>query len=175
MNQQRNNEEMDQRGTIVKSYDNNGNRIVEPLEVLRLFDRNTKGHLGLGIQAEPLDASKSVLESGVRKWLDQNGDGILSTEDKQNAPERLREKDADMDDRLYAVDFRAAVATMGMMPMNYQTRRRGPSPLRAIHADTEWSSVRADLEEIYAFGSEVAPDDFSERGEMFTTLDSDDD
>ncbi len=178
INEQQNNGEMEQRETILKSYDRNGNRIVEPTEILRLFDRNTKGYLGLGIQAEPLDASKSVLESGVRKWLDQNGDGILSTEDKQNAPARLRDRDADQDDRLYAVDFREAPAAMGMMPMNYQPRRRGPSPLRAIHDDLgvdEWRSVQTDLEEIYAFGSEIAPDDFAERRDLFTSLDDNED
>ncbi len=171
--------EGDQAKTIIRSYDANSNDVVEPEEFTRFLGRNQRNVGELVVEAEAFDPFKRVAQSGIRKWLDKNGDGILSNEDKQNAGERLMMRDADEDRRLFAVDFAGATAAAGMANpnqamMQYQ-RRRGPEPVRIIHDDLDWGQLRVDMEEIYAYGNPLTEEDFGESGHIFSNLDSDGD
>ncbi len=161
------------RQTVAMSYDANSNKLVEDSELLRVLGRSFRSHDGLVIQTEPFDPFQRVANSGLYRWLDASGDGILSTEDKRNAAARLRLRDADDDGRLWPGDFTSTeVPTHMNMGMTYQ-RPRGPVAARAITADTEWGQLLTDLEEIYSFGSALQPLDFASSQKLYAALDTD--
>ncbi len=162
----------DQQSTIARSYDANGDGQVQPDELLRLMGRNQDSWSGLMIQASPVDSMQAINRSPLRRWLDQNGDGILSESDRATAAMRLRQRDDDDDDLLFAADFGPPpVSTDGPA---YQ-QRKGPRLVRIIDPQTNWSRVLADLEDIYAFGSALTAADLGDQCQLFDQLDENND
>ncbi len=166
-----------QRRTIAMSYDGDGDGHVSEEELQRFFGRNLPGEGGFQISGRSFDPFQRIAESPVTRWLDRNGDGVIATEEKRQASQRLRERDADDDGRLWPDDFAASeFESDTSMNGRYGSRTTsGPRPVRLIGADVEWNDVLNELEQVYAFGSPLTREDLGTSGRLFDWLDIDDD
>ncbi len=166
-----------QRQNLANSYDQDGNGRVAAEELLRFLSRNLPGEEGFQVSSTSFDPFRRTANSPLTRWIDRNSDGVITTEEKRSAPQRLRELDADDDGRLWSRDF----ASRGMDGEDAARNRygsattSGPRPVRIIGKDIEWNDVKNDLEQIYAFGSPLTRDDLGASTRLFDWLDLDDD
>ncbi len=101
------------RSMVAKAYDSNNNGIVEPTELIRFLNRNVGGQEFVTVVAPQDPADDST--GSVFSWLDRDGDRILSKTELLAVQQRLRQRDADGDGRIWLNDFRGQIPGMPNM------------------------------------------------------------
>lgn len=157
-----------QRQEVVRNYDINRNDRVDRNEVPGFLSENAGSSRVFTVTS--MDAESDPGTSAVFRWLDLDNDRRLSAAEIDSAARRLRLLDAN-DDDIIAADELAPNEDQGMP----RQRRRRFVQRTAIQLGehTDWSKLLYALEEKYAYGNPLVPDDFELPGGMFESLDQD--
>jgi Ca2+-binding EF-hand superfamily protein len=147
------------REMVTAAYDVNNNETVEPAELIRFINRDHDGQGFLTV----VDTATDAYDPNVStfEWLDKNKNGRLDKTEVENAPARLRMRDADGDGRVWTSDFRPLTAAMPSM-MQRRPRARKKTQVFVIGDRTNWDQLLYAMEATYAYGDELMVDDLPE-------------
>ncbi len=160
---------------LIRAYDSIVNGRVDREELPRYLTSNMGTSQSLDLQTSNYHREFNRIDSPVRKWLDRDGDRVLSVAEIEQAPGRLRTRDADNDEILLAADFRDAPASPNSMQQSPRMRSYGPNAARHLGPRTDWNQVQYELRELYARTGELADEDFPLTPALYAQLDLDED
>lgn len=158
---------------ILELYDTNRDGTVNRAEVPRFLTRNAGGARPFSVRGTSDFRFTSRYESPLWNLLNTDGDRhSISAEEIAAAPSRLRSRDTDDDDVVVPADLAASSNLMpGEMPV--RRRERGPTAARLLASDANWDMIRVDLDNQYALGGNLSPNDFPWTPMLFSQLDTD--
>jgi Ca2+-binding EF-hand superfamily protein len=160
----------EQRIQLIEMYDTNRNRIVDHDELPRFLTRNVGGSRSFSLRSSNEFRSTNRTRSPVRRLLDADHNGAITTDEMQAAPSRLFDRDADDDEIVTLADMKNTVAR-AQPQMSNQRRVNSPDTAISISPRTRWGYVSYALQETYAYGERVAADDIPLTPEVVELLD----
>ncbi len=150
-----------QRRQVLETYDADRDNRVDRGEVAPFLTQDMAGTGAFTLTSSNQFRDENRSRSPVWKWLDQEENGVLSSAEIAQAPLRLRLRDADNDDLVYAVDFKTADEVMSdrLMAASALSRRGfGPDSAMVLGPKANWDLIAASLQELYAYDRQGAED-----------------
>jgi Ca2+-binding EF-hand superfamily protein len=158
---------------IIQQYDLNGNGLVDRTELPRFLTRNAGGARAFSIRSLEQFHGRNRRGSPTWQAIDADDDGELTAAELQQAFAQLKLHDADDDEILLVDELRP---TADVDPNNgMRTRGQLGDFARLLGEHANWDSIRTALEQQYALGGNLGPDDFLLMSEVFQQLDTDKD
>lgn len=158
---------------ITQQYDPNGNGLVDRAELPRFLTRNAGGARAFSVRSVEQFHGRNRRGSPAWQALDADDDGELSAEELQQAATQLKLRDSDDDEILLIDELRP---TSAVDPnSNMRTRGQLGDFARLLGEHANWDSVRTALEQQYAGGGNLGPDDFLLMSDVFQQMDLDKD
>lgn len=158
---------------IIQQYDLNGNGLVDRTELPRFLTRNAGGARAFSIRSLEQFHGRNRRGSPTWQAIDADDDGELTKEELQQAFAQLKLHDADDDEILLIDELRP---TIDVDPNNgMRTRGHLGDFARLLGEHANWDSIRTALEQQYALGGNLGPEDFLLMSEVFQQLDMDKD
>jgi len=151
-------EDEGQRGQLIETYDNNRNGLVERDELPRFLSRNVGNSQPFSLRSSNEYRDDNRSRSPVRRLLDRDHDGAITDAEMDQVPTLLFQRDADDDEILTAADFKEQLEPM-QPEMSNRRRLTAPDTAIALHERTRWPGVLYALQEMYAYGERIGPDD----------------
>jgi len=162
----------DQRRQLLRMYDRNNDGLVDRDELPRFVTRNAGGSKSFSLLSSNLYRTSNRSRSPVRLLIDRDLDGAITAGEMAAAPSFLRSRDAD-DDRMLAPSDFDPQSMQQTGPMLNRSRVADPDTAVLLDADPNWGSVRARLEEAYAFvGENLRSTDWPQAADLFQRLDA---
>lgn len=163
-------EDADQKMRLVEMYDTNRNSLVDRDELPRFLTRNVGGSRPFSLRSSNEFRGDNRTRSPVRRLLDVDHDGAITTDEMQAAPQRFFDRDADDDEILVLADFKDTVEEL-QPEMSNQRRVNAPDTAILIDARTRWGYVSYALQETYAYGERIRAGDMPLTPELVALLD----
>ena len=160
-----------QRRQFIQRYDTNVDGLVDRDEVPRLVTRNRAGGRAFSLRRSKSARDMSRLESPVRRWLDTDGDSVLSADEMAAAPTRLRSRDENDDDIVQLADF-TDPSPLGQRETRV-ARRADPDAAMMLQPRPAWNSILYAMEAVYAHGGDLNAASFPLLPGLFEKLDAD--
>ena len=164
-------EDDEQMTQLIEMYDTNRNSLVDRTELPRFLTRNVAGSRSFSLRSSNEFRGDNRTRSPVRRLLDIDRNGAITTEEMAAAPSRLFDRDADDDEILVLTDIKDTVEQM-QPQMSNQRRVNAPDTAISIHDRTRWGYVSYALQETYAYGDRVGADDIPLTPELVELLDA---
>ena len=156
---------------IIQQYDQNGNGLVDRGELPRFLTRNAGGARAFSVRSLEQFHGRNRRGSPAWRAVDADNDGYLTATELQQAFAQLKLHDADDDEVLLIDELRP---TADIDPgSNMRTRGQLGDFARLLGEHANWDSIRTALEQQYALGGNLGPDDFLLMGEVFQQMDLD--
>ncbi len=135
---------------LLEKYDVIKNGRVDKDELPRFFSDDRGATKAFSLLAPGRAAGSPGEDSVILAWLDADGDGQLSAEERSQAKAQLRIRDSDDDRVLSASELMPQMDTRmaGMMPMKRPSN--GPPSGMLLGPSPRWETLSYYLEEIYA-------------------------
>ena len=153
---------------LISIYDASRNGRVDPDELARYLTSNNGSSQPFSLRTSNFRREFNRLGSEILKWLDTDGDHNLSPLEIDQAADRLRARDQDLDEVLLPGDFAPSDGQEMARPTSF-----GPMAARQVNGLIDWYDVLYDLRELYASRGELAAADFSLVPELFAAIDRD--
>jgi Ca2+-binding EF-hand superfamily protein len=159
-----------ERYQAIQNYDVNRDGRVDRSEVPRFLTRNMGSSRAFTLRTSNQYRGDNQFQSLVRRLLDVDEDGRLSSDEIAAAPVRLRSRDADDDELLFWADFQATSNLAG--DATTMRRRSGPDGAVLLEGNHQWPSLLYALEELYAYGGKLEAGSFPLVPRLFERLDT---
>lgn len=158
---------------IVEQYDLNHNGLVDRAELPRFLTRNAGGARAFSVRS--IEQYRGNNRRGSPTWeaLDSDADSALSPAELRTAAAQLKLNDAD-DDEILLVDELRPTSDVDPTDNMRSSARLGDFG-RQLGPHANWDSVRTSLEQHYAGGKNLEPDQFRLMSEVFQYIDTDKD
>jgi Ca2+-binding EF-hand superfamily protein len=154
---------------IIQQYDVNGNGYVERSELPRFLTRNAGGARAFSVRSAELYHNRNRRGSPAWQALDADDDGELSAAEISAAGAQLKINDSDDDEILLVDELRP---TSDVNPTEaMRSRGQFGEFTRLLGEHAKWDSIRSALEQRYALGGNLNPEDFRLMIDVFTHVD----
>ena len=161
-----------ERVEFLRNYDLNRNGEVDAAEWPRLFRTSSSGRPFAVLNRDD-DREWNREQSPLFTVLDSDENHRIDAAECRQAPARLRQLDADDDERLTRSEVMASrVETAGMAAPSVR-RSLEPSLAWEISASMDWNGLQSVLQSIYGGGGPLAEGCFPARPALFAALDQD--
>lgn len=155
---------------ITEQYDLDRDGVLDREEAPRFLTRNAGSSRPFSLRGATDWRDLNLRDSPTWEVLDTDRDGVLSADELVACASRMRSRDQDDDDLLYAADFQ----TNAQGGMDAPRRRlRGPDANRLLGPHAAWDRIQMDMEKIYALGGRLKRDDLPLVPELMSLLDAD--
>ncbi|MFM7070592.1 MAG: hypothetical protein ACKO38_02195 [Planctomycetota bacterium] len=162
-----------ERVEFLRNYDMNGNREVDDNEWPRVFRQTTVRGRPFAVLNRDDDREWNREQSPLFKVLDSDENHRLDADESRLAAARLRQLDADDDERLTRAEVMASRVETAGRAMPALRRSLSPAVAWEISSRTDWSGVMAALQTVYSGGGPLAEGCFPTRPSLFAALDRD--
>lgn len=162
-----------ERVEFLRSYDLNGNREVDDSEWPRIFRQTTTKGRPFAVFNRDDDREWNREQSPLFAVLDSDENQRLDAEECRRAPARLRQLDADDDERLERAEALASRVETAGSAVPATRRSLEPAIAWEISPRTDWNLLLSTLQSVYSGGGPLASGCFPARPELFTALDKD--
>ncbi|PHS05338.1 MAG: hypothetical protein COA78_15420 [Blastopirellula sp.] len=151
-----------ERKRLIDLYDTNRNGRVDASEVPRMVTRNRGRSQAFSVTRSYYTGKTSRTDSYMRKLLDADSDGVISTAEMQQASQNIFKLDVDDDEIVSQQELLPADQLMANnRPGMRQRRGPGQPGVFLINENTQWNQLIFSLEGIYSFGAPLQPEIFS--------------
>lgn len=162
-----------ERRQLIEQVDRNRDNIVDESELPRFFTRNAGKGRSFNLTSSNEFRGDNRSRSPIRRLLDEDRNGAITSAELKNARSRLLLFDANDDEILTPAEVDDDTNQMARQLSN---QRRVRQPNTAIHVNEEkWAKLEDTLSQLYAYDMNVGPDDWSTKSELFESLDTDQD
>ncbi len=159
-----------QKDQLVSMYDRNRDGLVNREEVPRFVTRNVGRSRSFSLQSSNEFRRAGRAQSPLRRLLDADRNGAITSAEMEAAPGRLLRYDADDDQVITLADFKDdAQTTPGSMSNRRNTRE--PETAILVNERTNWKAATYILEELYSYRDPVRASDWPLTPDLFSILD----
>lgn len=165
-----------QRKQNIDRYDTNRNGWVDRAEVPRLVSRSSARTEAFSVRRTSYAVNRSRTDSPLRQLLDENGNGVIDSDEITSATDRLRSRDLDDDEIVTPMELIAASGN-SMDDMTRRGDRRrffGGQGMFTLDDKTPWNDLLYAMQENYERGGQLRLDKFPPEN-LLHKIDADDD
>ena len=151
-----------ERKRLIDLYDTNRNGRVDANEVPRMVTRNRGKSQAFSVFRSYYTGKSSRTDSYMRKLLDADSDGVISTAEMKSASQNIFKLDVDDDEIVSQQELLPSEQLMANNRPGMQQRRSPGQPgVFLINENTQWNQLIFALEQVYSFGAPLQPEIFS--------------
>lgn len=163
-----------QRKQNIDRYDTNRNGWVDRAEVPRMVSRSSARTEAFSVRRTSYAVDRSRTDSPMRQLLDENGNGVIDSDEITSAANRLRLRDLDDDELVTPMELITASGD-SMDDMSRRGDRRrffGGQGMFTLDENTPWNDLRYAMQENYERGGQLQLNKFPQDN-LLHTIDAD--